>query len=307
MCGLVVAAMLPACSSGGTPATVTPDISFRPVREATAGDALLDQLPPGAEVLVELDLARLRGNAVVGEMARALLAAPPEAGDADGAGTVLADAMAAPLAGADAVVLAAYRVGTPAATTITIVQGGAPGDGAIELGDGRWALAVEGDVAAILEAASDDGDDLRDDAALLTTRAWAMPAGADGASLRITARLPGPARAALADALGVDDAPGALSVWGDVADDLAIVARLADEPGTPAARGRAAPPWLPAVRTLRDRIAALPELGALGLARPIADADIRRDDGGVRVAVVIAPGRLRRAAQRWSVSRGAEP
>ncbi|MBE7451559.1 MAG: hypothetical protein HS111_22495 [Kofleriaceae bacterium] len=38
---------------------------------------------------------------------------------------------------------------------------------------------------------------------------------------------------------------------------------------------------------------------ALGLGPPIAAADIRRDDDGVRVAVVVSPGRLRRAVERW--------
>jgi hypothetical protein len=81
-----------------------------------------------------------------------------------------------------------------------------------------------------------------------------------------------------------------------------VVVRLADEPGR---RSRKPPPWLPAVNRLRDRLAAVPELGALGLARPVADAEIKRDAEGVRVAVVIAPGRLRRATQRWSSFRGA--
>jgi hypothetical protein len=293
VCALALLAW-PGCGSGNA-ATPVPRAVSVPPRAATAGDALLASLPPGAEIVVEIDLARLRGNPVVGEMAKALFAAPPVAVDAS--------ALGAPLAEADAVVLAAYRVGTPAATTITVGRGGATPARAIELASGAWALAAEGDVGAILDAAG-EGADLAGDDALLAIRSWAMPVAADGASLRITARLDDAARVALAEAVGVDEVPGTVSLWGDVADDLAVVARLGDR--TPA---RGAPRWMPSVARLRDRLAAVPELGALGLARPIADADIRRDAGGVRVAVVIAPGRLRRAVDRWSLatSSGASP
>lgn len=289
---LVALAVGTACSGGGAAGRVPPAVI--PERSATAGDALLDVLPPGAEVVLEVDLARLRDNAVVGELARAHLVEPPGLPGASGAS----------LGGADAVVLAAYRVGTPAATTMTVVRGGSPPAEAIELGEARWAMVAEGDVAAVLDA-SGDGDDLAADAAFLATRAWAMPSAAEGAALRLTARLPPVARTALADALGVEAAPASLSLWGDVVDDLAVIVRMSDDASRP--RAGAAPPWLPAVTALRDRLAAVPEVGALGLARPIADADIRRDDGGVRVTVVIAPGRLRRAVDRWSAHRGAVP
>lgn len=277
--GLVVVA---ACAGPrGTPVN---DPIVGPPLHATAGDALLGSLPPGAEIVVEVDLARLRANPVVGEMAKALLAAPP----------AVAGAPPMPLAGADAVVLAAYRVGTPEATTITVVSGGAPPPHAIALDGGRWALALEGEVAAILQAAG-DGDDLAGDAGLLAVRGWAMPARAEAASLRITARLEEPARAALAEAFGLDAAPATMSLWGDVADDLAVVVRFGDRRGD-----GASPRWMPAVVRLRDRLAALPELGALGLAAPVASAELQRHPGGARITVVIAPGRLRRAVQRWA-------
>lgn len=278
---LVALAVGTACSGGGAAGPMPPSVI--PERSATAGDALLGLLPPGAEVVLEVDLARLRGNAVVGELARSLLVEPPDVPGASGAS----------LGGADAVVLAAYRVGTPEATTLTVGRGGSPPPAALALDGDRWALVADGDAAAVI-AARDGADDLAADAAFLATRAWAMPAAAEGAALRLTARLPPVARTALADALAVEAAPAALSLWGDVVDDLAVVVRLSDEA-------------LPAVTALRDRLAAVPEVGALGLARPIADADIRRDDDGVRVTVVIAPGRLRRAVDRWSAHRGAAP
>ncbi len=282
----VALAMIAACGGGGrTTSTV-----LVPERTATAGDALLAQLPAGAELLIEIDLARLRANPVVGTVATELLVAPPE----------LVVAAAAPLGDASALAMAAYRVGTPDATTITVVVGGERPAEAIDLGGDRWALSVEGDVAAVL-AANDGGPSLAGDDRLLAVRAWAMPAAADAASLRLTARLPTAARAQLAAALGIAAAPAVVSVWGDVADDLAVVVRLADEP---AGDRRPEPPWLPAIGVLRDRVAADAALAALGLARPIAGAEIHRDDDGVRVAILIAPGRLRRAVERWRIQRG---
>lgn len=285
---LALATLVAAACRGDGAAGATTFVVDVPARAATAGEALLARLPPGAELVVEIDLARLRANPVVGAVATAVLASPPALGEL---GELGAPGAAAPLDGARALVLAAYRVGTPEATTLTVVEGGRRPAGAIELGDERWALVEEGAVAALL--ATDGGPGLEIDRELLALRAWAMPAAADGASLRVTARLSPAARAALAAALGVDAAPATLSVWGDVADDLAVIARLADAPPAPRPR------WLPALVRLRDRAAAAAAVTALGLGPPIAAADIRRDDGGVRVAVVVSPGRLRRAVARW--------
>ena len=79
-----------------------------PARAPTAGDAVLAQLPGGADLLVELDLARLRGNPTVGALAEQLLADPA-------AGLVLSTD--APLARADSVVIAGYDLGTSGAHT----------------------------------------------------------------------------------------------------------------------------------------------------------------------------------------------
>jgi hypothetical protein len=276
--------LLAACGSGGGSATMASSVTVPP-RAANAGDPLLAVLPAGAELLIEVDLARIVANPVVGAIASEVLAGPPVDG------TPLAPT--ASLDGATAVALASYRTGTPDATTITVVAGGTRPPEGLDLGGDRWALAAEGDVAALL-ATTAGGESLAGDAALLAVRAWAMPAAADGAALRVTARLPAAARSALAESLSVATAPATVSVWGDVLDDLALVVRLADEP-----RSRRRPPWLAALSRLRDRAAADATVGALGLARPIADAEIRADDGGVRVAVVISPGRLRRAVARW--------
>ncbi|HUQ07824.1 MAG TPA: hypothetical protein VM261_35260 [Kofleriaceae bacterium] len=255
----------------------------------TAGDALLSQLPYGAEIVVEVDLARLRANPVVGALASEALAgeAPVPGGPA------------APLDGASAVAFGAYNIGTPAASTITVVAGGTRPPEGIDLGDGRWALSVEGDTAAIL-ATDAGGPSVTSDGALQTARAWAMPAAADGASLRIAARLGADARAGLADVLGIESAPAVVSVWGDVADDLAVIVKLADQP-----HGKK-PAWLPGLARTLTRAAALPQVNGLGLSRPITDAEIRREKSGVTVTVIVAPGRLRRAVDRWRTHSEAE-
>lgn len=273
-------AALAACGgAGGKGASTAVNL---PERSVTAGDALLAQLPYGAQIVVEVDLARLRANPVVGEVATATLAgeAPVPGGPA------------APLDGASAVVFGAYHVGTPAASTITVVAGGTRPAEALDLGDDRWALAVEGDTAAIL-ATDAGGPSVTGDGALQTARAWAMPAAAEGASLRVSARLDADARAGLAEVLGIERAPAVVSVWGDVADDLAVIVKLADQP-----HGKK-PAWLPGLARMLTRAAALPQVNALGLTPPITEAEIRRERAGVTVTVIVAPGRLRRAVDRW--------
>jgi hypothetical protein len=283
-------AALAACGgagSRGAGATVN-----LPERAVTAGDALLTQLPYGAEIVVEVDLARLRANPVVGAIASEMLAAGTPA-------VAAAGVPAAPLDGATAVAFGAYNIGTPAASTITVVAGGTRPPEGIDLGEDRWALAVEGDTAAILVTDA-GGPSVASDGALQTARAWAMPAAAEGASLRIAARLSSDARAGLAQALGVEAAPAVVSVWGDVADDLAVVVKLADHP-----HGKS-PKWLPGLARTLTRAAALPQVNGLGLSPPITDAEIRREPSGVTVTVIVAPGRLRRAVDRWRTHVEAE-
>lgn len=281
-------AALAACGgagSGGAGATVN-----LPERAATAGDALLAQLPIGAEIVVEVDLARLRANPVVGAVASEIFTAPP----------AIEGAPAASLDDASAVAFGAYNIGTPAASTITIVAGGTRPPEAIDLGDGRWALALEGETPALLETDA-GGPSAAGDVALMTARAWAMPPAAEGASLRVAATLSSDARASLAEALGVESAPAVVSVWGDVADDLAVIVRMADKP-----HGKK-PTWLPGVARTVARAAALPQVNALGLSPPLTEADIRREKSGVTLTVIVAPGRLRRAVDRWRAQAAASP
>lgn len=277
---LIVAVALVVGCGGRAPAVIVPP------RAVTAGDALLARLPAGADVVLEVDLARLRANPAVGALVTGLVA--PAAG---GARPELAAVTDAPLAGARAMVLAAYAVGTPAATTVTIVAGGEAPAGALALGDGVWALAPEGDVARLLAVAG-GAPSLAGDRALLAVRTRAMPAAAEGAAARLTARLDGPARRALAELLGRADAPAAVSAWLDVADDLALVTWVAGEPAT----------WARALAGLRAAAARLSAVGALGLGPALTQAAIAREPGGARLTVVVSPGRLGRVvgrAQAW--------
>lgn len=272
-------------------------------RAPTAGDRLLAYVPEGADLLLEVDLARLRGNAVVGATVAALVDGPvPPVGQGEGAGGPWPGLDgAAALAGAQAVVLAAYRVGTDDAATITIVESDARPSGALPLGARVWALADEGQTAALL-AAAEGGASASADVELLRLRAEAMPARAEGAAVRLAARFGDAARASLADALDLDDPPPAISLWADVADDLALIAWLGAGEGRPAGDDARAAALL---ATARARLAATAELRALGLRPSIEAATIAREARGARGTIVIGPRRLARAMARWQAHREA--
>jgi hypothetical protein len=256
-----------------------------PTRATTAGDVLLARLPPGAAIVLEVDVARLRANPAVGPLVGALVARPPAPEAA--APAALAALTDAPLAGARAIVLAAYAVGTPAASTITIVDGDGAPPQATPLAGGVYALAAEGDVARVLAVAG-GGASLAADRELAALRALAMPAAAEGAAARLTARLDRPARKALADVLGTADAPPVVSAWLDVADDLALVAWVGGEPRR----------WAPLLERVRDRAAVVALVAALGLGPPVAAAVVRRERAAARLTLVVAPARLRRVVER---------
>lgn len=272
---LSAAVALAACSSARR--TADPGPIAAPTRTLTAGDRLLARAPAGAALLLEIDLARLRANPTIGAMVSAFI---------DGQ-AALPVALPARLAGADAVLIAAYRIGSPEATAITIVEGGVRPDEAIAL-DGRvWALTDEGETAALLATAA-GGASMASDAAMLALRAQAMPSGAEGASLRLAARLDGPARKNLTATLGLGPAPTTISLWADVADDLAVIAHLGDGADQAAT-----------LRALRDRLAGLAEVRALGVAPSVTAVTIARDPAGARAVLVIGPARLARAVARW--------
>jgi hypothetical protein len=266
-------------------------------------ERLLAMLPQGAQVVVEVDLARLRANPVIGAVVTRALA---------GRTGELAGVPAPPLAVADQLVLAAYGVGTAQAATITLLA--APHDiaGATRLADGfyavgppewveqvqqRVALAGTGEAKLAIRAAPE----------LLALRGHAMPAGAPGAALRMTARLSFDARISFARQTGLDAAPAQLSAWADVADDLAVVIDCdAADPGG-AARGRRGDPARRLETTLRGALAAVaeqPVIRQLGLPSSLADARLIARGTWVRTIVAIGPAHLRRVVERAAALLG---
>ena len=289
---VVVLAIAAACGGSGAPAAVSP------AEPPPAGiERLLAMLPQGAQVVVELDLARLRANPVVGEVATRALAEQVEA--------LPVGVSAPPLAEVDQLVLAAYGVGTAQAATLTVLAAphGLAGataiaDGIYAVGPPEWveqiqqrvALATTGEARFAISAPPE----------LLELRRRAMPEHAPGASLRLTARLPFDARIALARQTGLDAAPAQVSAWADVADDLALIVDCdASDPGDRRAKASDATRRLEAM--LRGALAAVsehPVVRALGLPSAIAGAKLVTRGSWVRMIVAIGPGRLRRIVER---------
>jgi hypothetical protein len=87
-------------------------------RVPTPSERVLALLPDGAQVIVELDLARLRANATVGETAKQALGGLGAESHVPG---LPVSVLGSPLANADQVVLAAYGVGTAQAATVTVL------------------------------------------------------------------------------------------------------------------------------------------------------------------------------------------
>jgi hypothetical protein len=289
---LVLATLALACG-GGRP-RVAPRADLAP---ATPAERILAMLPQGAQVVVELDLARLRANPVVGQ--------------------VVTRVPASPLAAADQVVLAAYGVGTAQAATLTVLA--APHDvaGATKLADGFYAVGPPDWIEQVqqrvtLATTGETKFALRAPPELLALRAHAMPANAPGAALRVTARLPFDARIALARQTGLDTAPAQLSAWGDVADDLALIVDCdAADPGNRPAGGRGGDAAKRLEATLRGALAAVseqPAVRALGLPSSLAGARLVARGSWVRAIVAIGPAHLQRVVERaTAVLREAAP
>jgi hypothetical protein len=292
----VLALAIAAC--GGSYRKVEPASAATITRAPTAGDAALAMLPAGPDVVIELDLARARANEVLGPIVDRWVGAL----DAGELALATAEAPGGPagtptraLAGASWVVLAAYDVGGDDATTVTLV---APGTGveiphAVKVADGVVALApppwIDKLAAVTVETSAAQDEEL------LALRARAMPTAADGAVFRLTARLSTDARIALAGAIGLEPAPRAISAWGDLADDAALVVDLdARDDGDPGAARR----LRAALEKLIRRAADHQGVRALGLAPSIARTRIEGTKRGtwLRAIMLVPPGRVKWAA-----------
>jgi hypothetical protein len=310
--GLVV---LAACgSTTGKPTTAKVQ---RPVIE-TVADKILPLLPEGAQVVIEVDLARLRANAIVGPLVTKALST-------EGLPALPGYVPMSPLASADAIVLASYGVGTPDAATLTVVATKEPIPGGtrlaedlVALGPTEWTAQLEARAAIgglglgarsneeVAEAYATAG--IAASPELLRLRDHAMPAKAPGASLRVTARLPFDARVSLARQTGLPSAPAQLSVWADVVDDFAIIVDAdASDPGDPKSQGRAAKQLEASVRGLLSAVAAEPAVKLLGIPPSLQNAKTVAQGSWVRTIIAIGPERLQRVVQRAAAYFDAKP
>ena len=269
------------------------DSSTVSTRAATPADAVLTHLPLGADVLIEVDLSRARDNQVVGGLATQLFAGD-SARTSVGPLAVPLDDGAAPLASATALVLAAYAVGTADAAMVTVVRGGAPGKNALDLGDGWHAVgppALLGQVAAV----SEGSPSLATDADLLSIRARAMPKAATGAVIRATARLTADARITLANQLGLEQPPRALSLWFDVVDDAALVI---DVDGHDDGDATAVTRLRTTLERKRASLAKWTPVALLGLSPALERSTITTAGTWLHLTTVVNPDRLHRVIDR---------
>jgi hypothetical protein len=270
---VLLATILASGCSRARPEADAPVVSV-PARAATAGDRILALAPTGAEAVLEVDLARLRGNPAVGPLVRAVTASQLARPDLMGA--------------SDLLVFCSYRVGEADAAQLVFAAGA-------EVERLPGARVLEADLVAIGPPALLDRVDLvragiqpplSADRALARVRAMAMPERARGASLRMAARLGFEGRLSLARRLELDAVPAWLSVWVDVADDLAAVALLGGD-GAGEAQDLAH-----AVARVRDRLSRTTPARRLGLGRAVARTAVNVQGSEVRVVLVVGPRRL---------------
>ncbi|HWO25583.1 MAG TPA: hypothetical protein VNO30_42880 [Kofleriaceae bacterium] len=310
--GVTWAAGATGCSGPGKRVVSAEAPSPAPVLPA---DRILALLPQGAQLVVELDLARLRSNPVIGEVVTRALsggvplpgAAAASAGAAGAAGSP--PPPPPPLLAADVLVLAAFGVGTTAAATVTLLAGKQPIPDAARVAEGIYAIGPEEWTAQLAQrgAMLDTEGLIRAQPELIALRDRAMPPKAPGASLRVTAQLSFDARVALARQTGLEAAPAQLSIWGDVVDDLVIVVEAdAADPGD--RRGKQATARLEAaLRGALASLAAEPAVAALGLPRSLTGAKLAVRGTWIRAIIAVGPEHLRRVAARASALLPAVP
>ncbi|MCP4449577.1 MAG: hypothetical protein GY811_30225 [Myxococcales bacterium] len=261
-------------SCGGTPRPATVLI---PTRPATSGDALLGLAPAGADLILELDLARLRENAAVGKVLESM--SPPA-----GAGEIANGDL---LAQANSLLVCVYGVGDLARQLVLVdALEGVVLAGAAEVGQGRYAV---GDVELVAQAVAlggANGESMLKDEELLRLRALVMPEEADHGTLRGAARLDFDARVSVSSRVGMSEVPVSLAVWGDVVDDLAIVAHITGE------HADSHESLSRALLALRDRVAKTPLVRYLGLTQALSATRLSRSGATVQIVFVLSPKRL---------------
>jgi hypothetical protein len=273
-----------------------PIVTPIPAPRPSQTERMVALLPDGAQVIVELDLARLRANAAVGPLATSALAAMGSDSRLPGLPIVAAGS---PLGSADAVVLAAYGVGTSQAATLTLLATKADVPGGtrvspevVAIGPDEWTGQLATRAALDAQHPLAISDELR------ALRKHAEPEQATGAVLRATARLSFDARVALARITGIEVAPALISVWGDVADDVAVVVDAdAVDPGDKAAKD-SAKRLAHTIRGLFAEVGDDPLVRGLGVGPSLDDAHLAMQGTWVRATVVVGPRHLARVVER---------
>ncbi|MBI4509711.1 MAG: hypothetical protein HY698_08730 [Deltaproteobacteria bacterium] len=279
---LLLALAAPACGRGTAPppSTSSNQAVSLTERALTAATPLLAHVPMGADVVLEADIRRLRENPVVSPLISALATR----GDVRVPGGLTFN----PVRDADVLVVAAYQVGSLGARAMFLLGGERMDAGAVAAAEvdatavGRHEVVfgpepLRQEVFARVQGEG-RGSTMADDQEFLRIRDLAMPARAEGASVRLTARLSKEARIATAGQLGIDEAPRDISAWVDVADDLAAVALLASDDSVGA--DRAVTMVLGARDSWSKRFP------------PLARLSAERKGRGVRVAWVLPPRRF---------------
>ena len=289
---VVVALVACACGSRARPSGGPRGIPL----PTTLAEKMLALLPDGAQLLVEIDLARLKANPAVGPVATEALA--KLGADAKLPGLPIA-VQGSPLANAELVVLAAYGVGTDHAASLTLLatKGEVPGavrlsPEIVVLGPEDWTAQVEARAGIAAHAP------IAPSLSLMPLRDHAMPDKAPGAVLRVTAQLPFDARVAFARQTGLEMAPAQLSIWADVVDDFAVIIDAdAADPGDKKAKDASAR-LQASLTAVLGAVANEPALQALGVTSAIRDARTITQRTWVRTIITVGPRQLTRAVER---------
>ncbi|MBT8493797.1 MAG: hypothetical protein KJO07_12110 [Deltaproteobacteria bacterium] len=249
----------------------------------SAGSELLAHAPLGAQLVVEVDFARIRENPVLGELTGAVAGIWADTGLGFD-----------PLRDADVMVLCAYRLGTAKAETLTLVSSDKLANlaGAESLADGVVAVGSVDMRKQARAVVAGKGKSMTSDARFMKIRDGAVPDKAPGATLRFTAVLDFESRVSMARLFDLDRVPTAISAWGDVADDLAVVGILgADD-------AREAKKLAQASRKRLRKMAGHPILQRLVLGYLLESVSVTAHKHSARLVLVIEPNRLELLSKR---------
>jgi hypothetical protein len=261
-----------------------------PERAPTGAETLIALAPAGADAMLEIDLARLRENRAVGELVRALTHEDEQ----------LAHQFNA-VRDAKQVLLCSYGIGGATQQQLVLLSGVTEEiPGALRLSDDVVALGSDQALARADAVARGQESGLSGDRELLRLRALAMPEKAQGAAVRGAARLGFNARVALAAKLNLDAVPVSISLWGDVADDLALVALLGAE------KDKEARALATAAEHVRDRLVVEKALRRLAVGHLLRRAQVEVHGKSARVLLLIGPARLSRIVARLLAALGRE-